>query len=1152
MGEGLRIHLFGEPHFEYRGSPHAFSAPPKTLPLLAYLLLHRSAPVARETIAAALWPESEHGESLANVRRHLHYLAKALPPAEPGVPWIAAKTRSVCWNAASPYWLDVEVFETESQDQRYRAHAVRLYSGDLYERCADEWMFFERERLRSVQMSNLAQLCADARDRKSYLQALQYAQLMLALDPWREDALRSVIEIRGLLGDHSGALAEYERFAQRLKEELGVAPSEDSAQLYERLRRAGASGAANAAESSAESHPLIGRRNELAMLSEEWHRARQGHARALLIGGEAGVGKTTLLDALANVARSEGASVLRGAAAANAPYQAFVDILRAVSGSPLHEIAQQQPGSGDDRLQFFETIARLLERAAERPALVLIEDLHLAGAASVDLLRYLIARLQNAPIMFAASYREYEVDRAHPLRAMRRQLARNGQLSHLAVTPLDRQSARELLRSRARRPLAEDALERIYEAADGNPLFMIETLHQFAQSTIDAIPESIATIVRERLTSLDAHAKAVAEAAAVAGRQCSVELVSQVTGLREGETLRAFEDLLDRHIVRECIGSESGEFTFVHDIVRQSVYEQIPQDALRRRHARLGLVLQELYDGHIAELAGIVARHLELGGLDAAAADMYAAAAGEALRVYALEEANYCASKARELSVQPQIQARALLIMDSVARSRGTPVERAKILQALEIFETVLPQETQTELLFRRSEVLTATSSAQAPQALEALRAAVEREPSLRPRFLLVSGGYRQQRGEHAEAIAELKHAQQLFHERGDMQGVLTSYAAWLDASISSGELTPRTIEQIGDVGDVSDPRTAALLAFARGRALFNYNPAAAYAAGEEMLAYAQSADDRWLEALAYRTMGCSGSHLNRFSLADAHLHRAADSILASGQPFHVAMVRYHQMALANRAAWIAAAREYAEEGIAAARACGSIDLEVRCGLNLAETDIAAGELESAFARLHPLHETAMRHGLGGVQPAIDTLLGALQVGFEAPERGIDTLLRARERSMRFGISGLHYYTLLGLAYLCAGDLAAAHRCADELRGGVAELRSGYYIPQVYLWGCAQLLHFLERHDEATEFAHASYERYDEMLGTLNDGAMRDAFLAYRFNRAIVALHEHGTWAPDPMRSWFQCWNVGDMRANDYPRPVRATRNEKRKAGAHR
>ncbi len=1153
MGEGLRIYLFGEPHFEHRGSAHAFSAPPKTLPLLAYLLLHRSAPSARETIAAALWPESDHAESLANLRRHLHYLNKALPPPHTDTPWVVSGARTVSWNAASPYWLDVETFETESQDQRYRAHAVRLYGGDVYERCADDWIFYERERLRSVQMSNLALLTADARERKAYLQALQYAQLMLALDPWREDALRSVIEIRGLLGDHSGALAEYERFAERLKDELGVAPSEETERLYARLRRAG-EGTQHEPAASDETTLLVGRRNELAMLSEEWHRARQGRTRLLLVGGEAGIGKSTLVEALASVARNEGAAVLRGAAAANAPYQAFVEILRVLGGLPLHEIAErQQPGSGDERLQFFETIARLLEGAAAQPTLVVIEDLHLAGAATIDLLRYLITRLREAPVLFAATYREYEVGRAHPLRAMRRQLAQSGQLAHLAVTPLDRESARELLRSRARRPLGEDVMQRIYEAADGNPLFMIETLHQFAQNDVDAVPVSVATIVAQRLSSLEPQARAIAEAAAVAGRPCTAELAAQITGLREGEALRAFDDLLDHHIVREGIGGESGEFAFVHDLVRQSVYEQIPKDALRRRHARLGLVLADLYEADIAEHAGIIAHHLELGGLPEEAAAMHVAAAENALGVYALEEAHYCASKARELSEQPQIQARALLAMDAVARSRGTPEERAQILRALEQYESVFSMQTRAEFLMRRAEVLTAVSSPQAPHALDALRALADRDASLRPHYLLISGGYLQQRGEHERAFAELKDAQRLFQERGDVQGALASYTSWLDASISRGVLTPRMIDEIGEIDERDgDPRTAALLAFARGRALFNYNPTAAYAAGEQMLASARVAEDRWLEALAHRTMGCSAAHLNRFSTADGHLRRAADLILASGQPFHVASVRYHQMQLANRAAWMDGASAFATDLLAAARACGSIDMEVRCLSNLAEAEIAAGELEMAHERMAPLHERAHRYGLGGVLPAIATVLGGLQVRFESPERGINTLLAAREMSRRFDVGCAHYLPLLGLAYLCAGDTSNAQACAGELRGCLSEIRGGYFIPQSYLWSSAQLFHFVGEREHAAIFAQAAYERYTEMLATFEAGPMRDAFLAYRFNRAIVALHEHDAWAPDPLHSWFACWDVRDMGADDHPRAVRAPGNEQRKARSHR
>lgn len=1154
MGEGLRIHLFGEPHFEHRGAAHAFAAPPKTLPLLAFLLLHRNAPVARETIATALWPESDREESLANLRRHLHYLNKALPQDASQVPWISASTRAVCWNVSAPYWLDVEVFEAQSQDRQYRAHAVRLYSGDLYERCADDWMFFERERLRSLQMSNLALLAADARARKAYLQALQYAQLMLALDPWREDALRSVLEIRGLLGDTAGALAEYERFAARLNAELGVGPSEETAQIYARLRRSGARGTAHGSETADETQPLAGRKNELAMLADEWQRARQGRSHLFLIGGEAGVGKSTLLEALAGIARNDDAQVLRGAAATDMPYQAFVDVLRHLPDATptLHDIANRQPASSDDRLQFFDAIAQVLERAAARPTLVLLEDLHLAGAATLDLLRYLLGRLRDSPVLFAASYREHEIDRSHPLRAIRRQLARSGELSHLAVTPLDRQSAYDLLRSRASRPLTDESMNHIYEAADGNPLFMIEALHQLAQGDFERLPASVATMVHARLDSLNAQARMVAETAAVAGRQCTVELVAQTAGMREGEALRAFDELTERHIVRECMRTEPGEFTFVHDIVRQAVYEHIPAQARRRKHARLGRVLQELHARDLPEHAGVLARHFEQGGLHDEATQMYACAAEAALRLYALEEAQYCALKVRDLSGDPSAQARALFIIDSVARSRGARAERTDALQALGPIVAALAPGLQAEFWFRRAELLAVTNDPRAEEALEQLRAAAGGDACLHARFLLLRGEYLHQHGKHDEAMAELREAQRLFEEAGDVQSALACYPTWLAASISSGELGPEVIERITHAEDLTDPRTAALTASARSSALYNYDPSGGYAAAEDMLHAARQAGDRGLEALAQRKLGNHAAQLNRLSTSESHLRLSAELTLASGHPYNIAAIRVDQMQVANRASHYKAAYEFYEEAFAAARACGSLDLQVRAQVYRCDADVLAGNFESAFENVRPLLEKAECAGLGGILPGIIYLLGTLQVGLESPVRGIDTILRARKIYSRFRINHANYPAILGLAYLCAGDVPRAQECARDLRDQKADVARLFYWPQASLWAAAQLFHFLGRGEDALEFAQAAYERYGEMLAGLHEGPMRDAFLIYRFNRAIVALHERGAWAGDPLKTWFSDWNVGDLSADDPPNRILAPHDEKPKPRAQR
>lgn len=1121
MGASLRIHLFGEPRFEYGGVLHPFNAPPKTLPLIAFLLLRRHTQVARSVIAAALWPDSEHAEALANVRRHLHYAGKALPPAD-GRPWILADARSVVWNSAAPYWLDIEVFESESQEHRFRAHAAHLYSGDLFERCADEWIYFDRERLRSLQMSNLALLTADARARNAYLQALQYAQLMLALDPWREDALRSVVDIRALLGDRSGAAAEYERFAQRLQNELGVSPSEESLRLYERIR-AKPEDAASSWRARASDAPIIGRANERAMLAEEWQRAAQGRGRLLLVGGEAGVGKTALVESLAAQAAGEGALVLRGGAGPEAPYQVFVDVVRDAGGSTLAELASSGASSEGARLHFFDAIAALLERTAQKPLLVILEDLHEADAATLDLLRYLTAQLRTSPVLFAGTYREDEVGRTHPLRSLRRQLARAGRLSHLALSALDRESVAELVRSRVQRQMDDAVIERLYEATGGNPLFLTELLHQFSDHDAAAIPPSVASIVERRLSSLSAAARDIAETAAVTGRACTAELAAEVTGLCEAEALAAFEELAERHIVRESSGATT--FTFVHDIVRDAIYRQIPEKALRRRHERVGAAMRDLHADEFQKVAGAVARHLERGGRNEEAAQAYAYAAESALRVYALDEARHCAERAAQLTADAVLRARALLAVELFAATRGRREQQREILEALAALEAQLPEDLKIEAAFRRAEFLIAANDKQAEAALAALEPYVERKPELRARFLQASGEALRQRGLHQQAAGHLREAWETLNERGEKQRAIECYAALLDLSITSGSLQRSVIDETrAALHDDGDPRTAALIAYARGRALFNYDPAGSLAAGEEMLEAARLADDRWLEALAHRIVGCSAGHLHLLSLCERHLRRSSEFVMAAGRPFDIAVARYHQIQMANRAAFTRAAYEFGEDGSAAARACGSADLEVRIQSNLMDSDVAEGDLERAMRRGLPIIEQARRFSLGGILPAILYLQGTLKVSLESPQAGIETMLEARSLTARFGIDLSHYPAVLGLAYLCAGDASAARQYAAELTG-IEALAAQFFLPHVYLWAAAHLLHFLERHDAARLYAQAAYRRYLQILENITDGPMREAFLAYRFNRAIVALQERGTWAPEPMSAFFVPWN---------------------------
>lgn len=231
----LHIHLFGHLRLFLDGRPQKFSALPKTIPLLAYLLLHQQLAVPRDTLAFVLWPDVSESEARANLRRHLHELRRNLPPTQDGVAWVLADTQQVQWNPAAAFWLDLTEFNLLSQQPERLAEAAALYTGDLLQAIDEEWLTPERERLRGRYLHILEQLIERCQQQHDLAQGINYCQQALHYDPWQENIIRQLMRLRLTAGDRAGALQEYQRFKQRLDEDLGVAPMPETRALYQEM-----------------------------------------------------------------------------------------------------------------------------------------------------------------------------------------------------------------------------------------------------------------------------------------------------------------------------------------------------------------------------------------------------------------------------------------------------------------------------------------------------------------------------------------------------------------------------------------------------------------------------------------------------------------------------------------------------------------------------------------------------------------------------------------------------------------------------------------------------------------------------------------------------------------------------------------------------
>ena len=269
---------------------------PQLKTLLAYLTLQGAAPIAREQIALLLWPVSGEAQAKTNLRNLLSELRKlVLPIAE----YLEITPNTLGWNPIAATLFDSAEFETTLQaatqandialQQTMLQRALDLYTGDLWPECREEWIFAERERLRSLYSGALEQMIDLLDLQRDYVGALQAAQSLLQHNPLREESYRRIMRLYACLGDHAGIERTFQECQRLLARTLKVAPSLPTLELYARLTQVAL------AVPSLALLPFVERQREWVQMQSAWEEAQQGKPQCILLTGDAGIGKTRLL-----------------------------------------------------------------------------------------------------------------------------------------------------------------------------------------------------------------------------------------------------------------------------------------------------------------------------------------------------------------------------------------------------------------------------------------------------------------------------------------------------------------------------------------------------------------------------------------------------------------------------------------------------------------------------------------------------------------------------------------------------------------------------------------------------------------------------------------------------------------------------------------
>jgi DNA-binding NarL/FixJ family response regulator/tetratricopeptide (TPR) repeat protein len=375
-------------------------------------------------------------------------------------------------------------------------------------------------------------------------------------------------------------------------------------------------------EMAASAEALVGRRHELELLERTLEEVDAGSVRVLALSGEAGIGKTRLLDELVRRADSRGWLVFHGQGSQFESELAFGILLDAcddylasldarsldrVAGDGVAELATIFPSlrdsvaqpldlPADERNIAYRRMRELLDGfAARQPVLLALDDVHWADDSSVELLSYLLLRQPPRRVALALAYR-----RAHAaprLAAAIERLARESKVDRLELEVLTPDEADGLLAG-----LPGEQRDLVYRQAGGNP-FYIEQLarhatgHQAATAStghavaIAGVPPAVAASLAEELDALSTGATRMLDAAAVAGDPFESELAGAVAELPEAEALEALDELLAHDFVRP--GELPRRFGFRHPLLRQAVYEGISAGWRIGAHARAAATLSE-------------------------------------------------------------------------------------------------------------------------------------------------------------------------------------------------------------------------------------------------------------------------------------------------------------------------------------------------------------------------------------------------------------------------------------------------------------------------------------------------------------------------------------------------------------------------------
>lgn len=402
---------------------------------------------------------------------------------------------------------------------------------------------------------------------------------------------------------------------------------------------------------------FVGRDRELGELRRAWDDTSRDATRVVLLAGEPGVGKTRLVAELAAQVHREGATVLAGRCdeGLGVPFQLFVEPLRHVidhmpaeelvdrlgrfSGELVRlvpELADKVPGlpppldadPETERYRAFDAVASWLsDVAADRPVLLVLDDLHWAAKPNLLLLRHVVRSPSLARLLIVGTYRDTELAPDHPLVELLADLRRGTAMQRIELGGLSREGVTAYVREAAGRDLHEQDVavaQALHAETQGNPFFVREVLRHLTETgalqrrngrwgtdlPVEhlGIPEGVRDVIRRRLSRLSKRCHRLVRAAAIIGLEFDLQVLAAGVELDGEEVLTSIEEAIAARVVAES-GTRTLTYRFTHALVRETVYGDLSTARRVTLHRRVAEALETTHAGDLEPHLQALAHH---------------------------------------------------------------------------------------------------------------------------------------------------------------------------------------------------------------------------------------------------------------------------------------------------------------------------------------------------------------------------------------------------------------------------------------------------------------------------------------------------------------------------------------------------------------